>query len=199
MGEVGALSEHRSTAELLAGVDEIRTSPHDAGTLELIVVRPALGERVIVEQVHLDLVDGVIGDGWRARGSSRRPDGTPDPDAQVTLVNARAAALIAGPTERWPLAGDQLYVDLLLGGDEVGPGTRLAVGTAVVEITAEPHLGCGKFSRRFGVDALKFVNSAVGRELNLRGVNARVVCAGIVRPGDRVAVTGSAGPRSHAR
>jgi MOSC domain-containing protein YiiM len=81
----------------------------------------------------------------------------------------------------------------------VGPGTRLAGGTAVVEITAEPHLGCGKFSRRFGVDALKFVNSAAGRELNLRGVNARIVRAGVVRPGDRIGVMGSAGPRSPAR
>lgn len=105
-------SEHRSADELAAGVDEVRRSPHGAGTLELIVVRPAAAQRAVVEQVQFDLVDGVVGDCWRARGSSRRADGTPDPEAQVTLMNARAATLIAGPRERWELAGDQLFVDL---------------------------------------------------------------------------------------
>jgi MOSC domain-containing protein YiiM len=49
-----------------------------------------------------------------------------------------------------------------------------------------PHTGCGKFARRFGVEALKFVNSGVGRELNLRGRNARIVTGGTVRTGDTV-------------
>jgi MOSC domain-containing protein YiiM len=104
----------------------------------------------------------------------------------VTLMNSRAAAIIAQTRERWPLAGDQLYVDLDLSEDHLPPGTRLEIGSAVVEVTAEDHLGCGKFTRRFGVDAMKFVNSDVGRELNLRGINVKIVTAGTVRTGDAI-------------
>ncbi len=99
-------------------------------------------------------------------------------------MNARAASLVAGDPERRALAGDQLYVDLDLSERNVPPGTRLRVGSALLEVTALPHRGCGKFTARFGVDAAKFVNSAVGRELNLRGINARVLEGGTVRVGD---------------
>jgi hypothetical protein len=194
-----AEARHLPLEELYSGLDEIRRSPLREGVVRLVVARPAENEREVLEEGRLDPLKGLAGDNWGVRGSGFTPDGGANPDRQLTLMNARVAQLVAGAREHWPLAGDQLYVDLLLGGDDVGPGTRLAVGTAIVEITAEPHLGCGKFSRRFGVDALKFVNSAAGRELNLRGVNARIVRPGVVRPGDRIAVMGSAGPRSPAR
>ena len=172
--------------ELGAGLDEIRRSPAEEGTVELIVRRPAENEREVLEEGTLDLAEGLVGDMWRVRGSRSTPDGSPNPLAQLTLQNARLAALVAGERERWPLAGDQLYVDLDLGVDNLPPGTRLAVGSAVIEITAPPHTGCAKFSARFGSDALRFVNSQAGRELRLRGVNARVVEGGVVRPGDAV-------------
>jgi MOSC domain-containing protein YiiM len=105
---------------------------------------------------------------------------------QLTLMNARSASLIAGQPERRQLAGDQFFVDLDLSVQNLPPGTRLKLGEATIEITAIPHRGCGKFSSRFGVDALKFVNSEVGRALNLRGVNARIVEGGVVRPGDPI-------------
>ena len=177
MGE--ALNIHTHLADLEDGVAEIRRSPGDEGTVELIVCRPAEGERRVLTEATLDEDQGLIGDGWHARKA-------PHPGRQLTLMNARAAALVAGSRERWPLAGDQLYVDLDLGEANLPPGTRLGVGSAVVEVTAEPHRGCGKFSRRFGVDAMKFVNSAVGRELNLRGINAKVVRGGTVRTGDAI-------------
>ncbi|HEX5588425.1 MAG TPA: MOSC domain-containing protein [Acidimicrobiia bacterium] len=172
--------------ESRTGIDDVRRAPQGAGTLELIVVRPAVEERAVVEQARFDLVDGVVGDTWRARGSSRRADGSPDPDAQVTLMNARAAALIAGAPARWPLAGDQLYVDLDLSGAHLPAGTRLQVGTAVLEVTAKPHTGCTKFAARFGDVAWRFVNTPEGRELNLRGIFARVVDPGLARRGDRI-------------
>ncbi len=178
--------EHRSEAELTAGLDEILRSPDTDGTVELIVRRPAEDEREVLDSGLLDLDEGLTGDTWCRRGSSRTPDGSANRDAQLTLMNARAAGLIAGNRERWPLAGDQLYVDLDLSIENLPAGTRLAVGEAVVEVTAEPHTGCAKFRARFGAEALKFVNKPPGRELRLRGVNTRVVTSGSVRVGDSV-------------
>ncbi len=178
--------EHRDVVALQAGVPEVRRAPGDRGRVELVVRRPAAGEREVLEQADLDPVVGLVGDDWKDRPSRRTPDGSANPEQQVTLMSARAAELIAGSRDRWPLAGDQLYVDLDLSGENLPPGTRLEVGTAVVEVTAEPHTGCQKFVARFGMDAARFVNSSVGRELNLRGINAQVVAAGTVRPGDPI-------------
>lgn len=178
--------EHATTTTLEAGLDEIRAAPSAHGTVELIVRRPAEDEREVLSEGILDLDEGLVGDSWHARGSRRRPDGSANPLAQVTLMNARAIALIAGDRERWGLAGDQLYVDLDLGVENLPPGSRLAVGSAVLELTEEPHTGCAKFSRRFGSDALRFVNSPAGRSLRLRGANARVVEPGTVAVGDAV-------------
>ena len=173
-------------SELEAGVEGVRAAPAAMGSVEMIVRRPAEGERELLELGELDPESGLVGDNWLIRGSRSTPDGSAHPELQLTLMNARSTALIAGPRERWPLAGDQLYVDFDLSEANLPPGTRLAVGSAVVEITPIPHRGCGKFSKRFGVDALKFVNSEVGRELNLRGVNARIVTGGVVRVGDEI-------------
>jgi MOSC domain-containing protein YiiM len=164
----------------------IREAPEDGGTVELIARRPAEDEREVLDEARLDTHDGLEGDTWRARGSSRTADGGPNPEAQITLMNARAAAAIAGERERWALAGDQLYVDLDLSVANLPPGSRVQIGTAVIEFSETPHTGCAKFSARFGVDALKFVNSPIGRELRLRGANCRVVVAGIVRAGDAI-------------
>lgn len=170
--------------ELEAGLDHIRQSPKDAGRLELIVRRPQIEEREALMEGELDLAEGLVGDNWRARGSSLTPDGSAHPDMQLTIMNARVIALLAEDAGRWAWAGDQLFLDLDLGEDNLPPGTQLALGSAIIEITAPPHRGCAKFSARFGPDALKFVNSAVGRQLNLRGVNARVVQPGVIRVGD---------------
>jgi hypothetical protein len=178
---------HFSTAELEARLDPVRRAPKDEGRLELVVRRPAEGERETLEVGELDLVEGLVGDRW-SRGKRGR---TPDPDTQLTLMSARAAELVGGPRERWSLAGDQLFVDLDLSEANLPPGTRLAIGTAVVEMSPVPHTGCKKFVGRFGLAAMLFVNSPEGRALRLRGANARVVEAGLVRPGDVVRKVGA--------
>ena len=178
--------DHRTADELTAALEEISKSPAAVGTVELIVRRPAEDEREVLDEGALDLAEGLLGDVWLARGSKAMPDGSANPEAQLTLMNARAAEAITGSKDRWPLAGDQLYVDLDLSIENLPAGTRLAVGDAVVEVTPEPHTGCAKFSARFGTEALKFVNKSPGRELRLRGVNARVVSPGPVRTGDTI-------------
>ena len=180
------VAEHATAEELDAGLDEIRRAPADSGTVELIVRRPDVGEREVVDEAVLDLDEGLVGDGWRTRGSSRSADGSAHPDRQLTLTNARVIALVARDRERWPLAGDQLYVDLDLSHENLPPGTRLALGSALIEVTDQKHTGCAKFTYRFGSDAIRFVNGKPGRALRLRGMYARIVEPGTVRRGDTI-------------
>lgn len=177
---------HATTTALESGLDHIRGAPTDTGRVELIVRRPAVDEREVLAVGLLDAVEGLVGDTWGSRPSVRTPDRTPHPDMQLNLMNARVAQLVAGSTDRWALAGDQLYLDLDLSEANLPAGTLLSLGSAVIEVTDQPHRGCPKFAARFGHDALAFVNSPVGRELRLRGANAKVVVAGTVRAGDEV-------------
>jgi hypothetical protein len=180
---------HRDTETLLAGVDDVRRSPRDAGTLHALVVRPGIYERRSLDTATLDLALGVVGDTWIERGSRRTADGGPNPDAQVTVMNSRAVDLVAGGRDRWALAGDQLYVDLDLSVDNLPTGTLLSIGDAQLEVTAAPHTGCAQFKDRFGVEALRLTATPDGRELRLRGINTRVVRAGDITVGDTVRVT----------
>jgi hypothetical protein len=178
--------KHVTMSELQAGLDEVGRSPKDHGVLEMIVRRPQVGEREILEEGHLDLAEGLVGDSWKLRTSRRTADGTPHPDMQLNLINSRLVSLVAQDRSRWHLAGDQLYVDLDLSEANLPPGTRLSIGSAVIEVTAEPHTGCSKFVERFGLDAMKFVNAPERKDLHLRGINARVVHSGVVRAGEAV-------------
>ncbi len=178
---------HLTLAELDEGLDEIRHSPADNGVLRMIVRRPREYEREVLAEGQLDLVEGLVGDDWSKIGSSMTPDGSPHPEMQITIMNARCVALLAQSEARWSLAGDQLYVDLDLSTDNLPPGTRLQVGeSAVLEVTAVPHTGCKQFAERYGTDATKFVNSPEGKRLHLRGINTRVIKNGTVRTGDVV-------------
>ena len=177
---------HLSTQEIEDGLDEIKRSPKNDGVLHLIVRRPQIGAREILAEAELDNAVGLVGDTWSQRKSTRTDDGSPHPDMQLNVMNSRTIALLAQTRDRWPLAGDQLFIDLDLSEENLLSGTRLAMGSAVIEITSQPHTGCGKFVERFGADAMHFVNSPTGRRLRLRGLNAKVVRPGRIREGDRV-------------
>ena len=175
-----------NTEQIVGGMPHVTASPADGGRLELIIVRPAEGERVLPESVRVSPEHGVEGDKWvRSRGHDT-PDGGPDPRTQVTLMNARILRLISGEEGRMPLAGDNLIVDLDLSDENIAPGQRLSVGEAVLEVTEVPHNGCGAFLDRYGKDAVKFVNSPEGKRLHLRGLHAKVITAGTVSVGDEV-------------
>lgn len=175
-----------SMTELKASMQYIHQSPKDNGVLKMIVRRPGTDEREMIERGELDLSEGLLGDNWKIRGSKHTTDGSANLDTQITIMNSRTIELVAQSEKRWSLAGDQLYIDLDLSDDNIPPGTCLAIGSAVIEVAAIPHTGCKKFSSRFGVDAMKFVNSPEGKRLHLRGVNARVVQAGVIHVGDVV-------------
>jgi len=176
--------KHLTLPELEAGMEAILQSPKDQGVLQLIVRRPQVEQREVLQEAELDPAWGLVGDSWKLRGSSRTPDGSAHPEMQLNIMNARVIALLAQIRDRWPLAGDQLYVDLDLSTENLPPGTQLSIGSAVIEVTSPPHTGCKKFMSRYGEDALKFVNSPVGKQLHLRGINAKVVRPGAIRVGD---------------
>jgi len=181
---IDTLASHLTAEELQSGLEHIRLSPKQEGVVDLIVRRQAVNEREVLEQAELDLVEGLVGDTWNRRRSKSTPDGSPNIEMQITVINSRVAALVAREKSRWQLAGDQLYVDMDLSAENLPPGTRLALGSAVIEVTAPPHLGCQKFVARFGLEAMKFVNSPLGKELRLRGLHARVIQAGRIRTGE---------------
>ena len=170
--------DHLTKEQLEAGLDIIFQSPKNEGALALIVRRPVSEQREVLATATLDIIEGLVGDNWRARGCSATDDGSAHPDMQLNIMNARVINLVAQTKERWPLAGDQLYVDLDLSDENLPPGTRLAIGDAIIEVTAEPHTGCKKFVARFGLEAMKFVNSGLGKKINLRGINAKVIQSG---------------------
>ncbi len=171
--------------ELQAGLPAIRQAPENDGELKLIVRRPQTNAREVLAEVELSTEVGVVGDNWKDRSSSRTDDGSPHPEMQINIMNWRVITLIAPDESRHQLAGDQLFLDMNLTKENLPAGTRLALGTAILEVTAQPHTGCKKFVERFGLDAMKLVNSEVGRELQLRGINARVIQSGTIRTGDR--------------
>ncbi|MEM1178153.1 MAG: MOSC domain-containing protein [Acidobacteriota bacterium] len=180
---------HLAAEALGAGLEHILASPKDAGAVEMIVRRPGENLRELLEIAELDVDAGLVGDNWSSRGSSKTEDGSAHPEMQLNLMNSRVVDLVAGgDRRRWPLAGDQFFVDLDLGRDNLPPGTKLVLGTAELEVTPMPHLGCKKFVARFGLEAMKFVNSGTAKVQCLRGINARVTRSGAVRTGDTVRV-----------
>lgn len=155
--------------------------PRGVGTVRLITLRVGGRQHELPLSAMLTVEGGVAGDKWGEEVS-------PDPDGQVTLMNARVAELIAGDRVPRPLPGDNFLVDLALDEEALPVGARVRLGQAVIQVTAKPHSGCKTFRERFGAEALRWVNVRANRPLRLRGVMCRVVVAGSVAVGDQAVV-----------
>ena len=175
---------HATAEELDAALAAVRAAPADEGAVQLILRRPAIGEREVLAEAMLDAEVGLVGDNWQSRGNRKTPDGKAHPHMQLNIMGVRAITAIAGERDNWAPAGDQFFVDMDLSDANLPPGTRLSLGDAEIEVTEIPHLGCQKFVERFGRPAMQWVNSDTGKALNLRGINARVLRGGRVRVGD---------------
>ena len=184
MSDAEGVVDHPTKQQLEAGFGHVLQSPKDNGPLVKLVRRPDVNRREVPTEGELDVDLGLVGDNWKVRANPTTPDGKADPVAQVTVMNARFLSLIAQSEERWELSGDQLLIDLDLSIENLPPGTRLRIGSAVIEVSKKPHTGCAKFAARFGQDALRFVSTPEGRALRLRGANAKVVQSGAIRVGD---------------
>ena len=180
------MEKHLTVDELEAGLENILRSPKDNGVLDMIVRRPQIEEREVLTEGRLDMVEGLEGDNWKTRGSTKTADNSAHPEMQINIMNSRVIDLVANGKDRWHLAGDQLFIDMDLSDENLPAGTKLSIGEAVLEVTPIPHSGCKKFTARFGLEAMKFVNSPLRKELHLRGINAKVVQAGSIRTGDTV-------------
>ncbi len=179
---------HLSAEQVDAGLPAVRQSPSDVGSLDLIVIRPAVDERIVLPQVEVDVDHGLAGDTWESRGSRMTENGSAHPGDQVTVMNSRFARLVAATEDRVPLAGDQLYLDLDLSRANLPTGTRLEFDEVVLEVTDVPHTGCAKFRARFGMPALRATNTPEGADLRLRGINTTVVRGGMLRQGEEARV-----------
>ena len=180
-------SVHLDTDQIDAAVAAQGASPARVGTVDMIVRRPEVDGREVLDRGELRVGTGLAGDNYVERGNPRTDDGRAHPEAQLNLMNSRYLDVIAsGDRSRWPLAGDQFLVDLDLSADNLPPGTRLRIGTALIEVTAKPHNGCAKFAQRYGQDAARWVNQS--REQRRRGLNAIVVEPGVVETGDEIRV-----------
>ena len=173
-------TRHLRLDELNAGLDTILEAPEDGGLIQMLIVRPADDERTTPDFVEVSAEEGTHGDHW-SKGESRY-----EPDVQIAIMSSRVLDLVSGGRDRWPLAGDNIIVDMDLSQTNLVPGQKLEAGSAILEITEIPHRGCAKFSARFGADALRFVNLGRAAELRLRGVYARVVQPGQIAVGDQI-------------
>ncbi len=176
------MNKHLSLEALEEGLQHIQAAPKDQGSVDMIIRRPQENEREVLEVGDFDLLEGLVGDRWKAP----MKNGEPALGRQLNIMGTRAIALIAQSEDRWPLAGDQLFIDLDLSYENLPPGTQLKMGEVIIEVTDKLHAGCKKFSARFGEDAHVFVNSAHGKKHNLRGICAKMVQAGNVRVGDLI-------------
>jgi len=190
-GPRGDAGCHAPLARLEEALSALPPAPRERGRIALLVRRRADGERETPERVRLAPETGIPGDRWQRRTADQ-------PAMQLAVMRHDVASLIANG-QPLPVFGDNLFATLDLSAANLPAGSRIRIGGAVVEMTAEPHDGCRKFAGRFGNDALRFVAARPTRPENRRGVYWTCVEAGEVAAGDPVEVLSRPGPARAGR
>jgi MOSC domain-containing protein YiiM len=179
-GPRGDASRHLPGEALEAHLRALPAAPRERGCVTLIVLRRPDGVRETPARVWLSPEEGVPGDRWGRRSPEKR-------DAQLAVM-CRAVAEVIANGQPLTVFGDNLFVDLDVSAENLPLGTRLRLGSAVVEVSPKPHDGCHKFKARFGGDALRAVQAPETRSQNRRGIYWTVVEAGECGVGDAVEV-----------
>ena len=175
-----------SKAELEAQLPEIQAAPKLRGSLDLIVIRPAVDQRKVLKSAELCLERGLIGDSWITRSSRHTSDKSPWIEMQLNIMSSRVIQAVTGDLKRWPLAGDQLFIDLDLSLENLPIGSQISIGETIIEVTAPPHTACKKFRVRYGDDAFRFINNPATKNMRLRGLNAKIIRGGTIESGSIV-------------
>ncbi len=180
------MTEHATLAECHAALDHIRAAPQDGASIRQICLRPSQGARAFPDHLDMSVEQGIAGDRWPAEAWLRRPDGAPDPRIQVSILSQRVLDLCWRDRLATPHPGDPLVVDMDLSHRNLPVGTRLAAGSAILEVSDKFNTGCAKWQARYGGDSLRWINRPELRPDRLRGILCRIVRGGRVRLGDRL-------------
>jgi MOSC domain-containing protein YiiM len=183
-GPWGDATRHLPFEVLAQGLAR-HTPPEDEGTLALIVSRGEAGRRETPAEALLTPEGGVPGDAWARKTPGKI-------EAQITLMRIDVARLLAGG-QPLTLFGDNLLVDLELSASNLPTGSRLRIGSAILQVTEKPHTGCLKFRQRFGQDALRLTAAPELRSFRLRGIYVKVVQAGKIALGSPIRVLSRGG------
>jgi hypothetical protein len=176
----------------------LSAAPRDSGRIVQLCVRPDVNKRAFPEVLELCPRRGAIGDRWEWRTWMHLPDGSPDPRVQLALMDHRILAFLQDLTGCSHHPGDTCLLDLDLHADRLPAGSRLQIGSAVLEISDVENDACGKFATHYGAEVFSWIRAPANRARRLRGAFARVVQGGLVRNGDLGTIQSAQRPYSSA-
>ncbi|MFT5632095.1 MAG: hypothetical protein ACI9HB_003282 [Gammaproteobacteria bacterium] len=180
-------SGHVRLAECEDALSTILAAPKSGAIVEQLCLRPGFSERSFPELLELTVAGGIIGERWTKAPWLTLSDGTPDPRIQVSILSKRVMDLCWRDRENTHHPGDTMIVDMDLGVENLPNGTRLGIGSAVVEVSDKFNTACIKWQGRYGAESLRWLNLRKNRDYRLRGILCRIVQDGVVRLGDELA------------
>lgn len=181
-------SAFASRAECDAALPHILAAPRDGAAIDSLCFRPAYGERRFPDQLHLTVAGGIADERWLKAPWLTLPDGSPDPRIQVSILPRRVMDLCWRDRDTTVHPGDTMVADLDMSEANLPAGTRLRVGSAVLEVSDKFNTGCAKWRDRYGADSLAWINHKPNRPLRLRGVLCRIVQDGVINASDQIHV-----------
>lgn len=173
-----------TTAELAAALPYVCAAPKTATTIDSLCFRPARNQREFPAELQLSRAEGIRGERWLTEPWLRLPDGSPDPNIQVSILPLRVLNLVWTDRENTPHPGDTIIADLDTSLTNLPPGSLLQAGTAILRVSDEFNEGCVKWKVRYGQAAKDWITAPGHPQLRLRGVLCAVEQDGFIRAGD---------------